>query len=69
MLTVTITSFNPEYHLLALASLFLLWRLSELLAMPEPDILYTSSMILIQITAIFLALITKKRMNASTDSD
>lgn len=65
MLLVTIINHSPEKYLLALSALFLLWRISEFFAIQEEALMYTITIILVQGVAIWLALITKRKINAS----
>ncbi len=66
MLAVTITTFSPIKHLLALSIVISLWRMSEFFAMNEPNFYYTLTILFFQFVAIWLALISKQKINATT---
>ncbi len=66
MLAVTITNFAPFKHLIALFTLFLLWRISEYFGMDESSLIYTFGIIIIQFTAIALAYFIKVKTNVQT---
>lgn len=69
MLTVTITHFSPNKHLLALFALYFLWRLSEFYGMEESSLGYSIGLILLQLIALNFAFIIKIKTNEqSTNS-
>lgn len=68
MLAVTITTFSPIKHLLALSIVISLWRLSEFFAMDERNLYYFLTILVFQFVAIWLALISKQKINATTTS-
>lgn len=64
MLTVTITTFSPSKHLIALYFLLLIWRLSEYFSLSESTpSWYFPSMLVIQAIALSIAYILKQKMD------
>lgn len=66
MLSVTLTNYAAGKHLIALAVLFLGWRLLEILQIGfSENTLYSLSFISLQLLAVYLAYLFKKSMNAT----